>query len=378
MPFSRPTLTDLRAQVASDINAALPGVDALLRYSHLGILGDVLAALASGHYEYADWIALQSAPFTATGEYLEGWAALKGVTRKAAAGASGQVSFPASNGATVPAGTGVNRNDGASYVVTSDAVAANGAALVNVQAVKGGAVGNALVGTAMTLFAGISGVSVSGRVTAALSGGADLETDAQLRTRMLAAYASPPQGGSITDYPNWALAVPGVTRAWVQPAVKGPGTLTIYFMMDVVHAAGGGFPVGTDGVSSYETRDTVATGDQLAVADAVFPKQSVCALVYVTAPVPNNLGLAITLPGATSSTKNAVANALYAALLVNAVPGGVTNVSALEAAIASVPAAAGAVLTNISASAGTVGNGGTGNITSNAGALPWLQSITWS
>lgn len=30
MPFPRPTLTDLRTQAAADINASLPGADALL------------------------------------------------------------------------------------------------------------------------------------------------------------------------------------------------------------------------------------------------------------------------------------------------------------------------------------------------------------
>ena len=46
MPFSRPTLTALRNQTAQDLNANLPGADALLRFSNLRVLGDIQAALA--------------------------------------------------------------------------------------------------------------------------------------------------------------------------------------------------------------------------------------------------------------------------------------------------------------------------------------------
>lgn len=46
MPFSRPTLTQLRNQVAQQLNAELPGADALLRFSNLRVIGDIEAALA--------------------------------------------------------------------------------------------------------------------------------------------------------------------------------------------------------------------------------------------------------------------------------------------------------------------------------------------
>lgn len=378
MPFLRPSLSELRTQAATDINAALPGVDALLRYSNLGILGEVLAAMTNGHYGYIDWIALNSVPFTATGEFLEGWAALKGIFRKPAVSASGTAVFTATAGAIVPAGTIVNRSDGVSYFATAEATAAGGGVTVPIAAVDGGAGANAAIGTAVTLSIGISGVAAYGALSSAVVGGADIELDADLRSRMLAAYATPPQGGTITDYPAYALAVPGVTRAWVAPSAMGPGTLVILFMMDIAQAEHGGFPQGADGCSSYETRDTAATGDQLTVANAVFPKQSVTALVYAVAPVPNALTITISgLAGASDDTKATIATAVRAALVVNAVPGGLTNVSTVESAIAAVPGTAGFVLTSITASAGTVSNGGIGNILSNVGALPALSAIVY-
>ena len=142
MPYERPSLTGLRSQAAADIAAGLPGVNALLRYSNLGVLGDVNAALANGLYGYLDWIAKQSVPFTATDEYLEGWAALKSVTRTAAGYASGQVIYNGTTGRTIAAGTSLSRTDGATFTVQDDVVLVGGLATVTVRADAPGTDGN--------------------------------------------------------------------------------------------------------------------------------------------------------------------------------------------------------------------------------------------
>lgn len=379
MPFSRPTLSELRQQTAADINAALPGVDARLRYSNLGIIADLLAALSSGHYGYIDWTAKQQVPFTATDEFLEGWAALKDVTRKPATGASGAATFTATDGKVIPAGTAMNRADGVTYVTTAEATAAGGSVTAPIAASDTGATTNAVVGVALTLGVGISGISSTGVVSAAVAGGADIETSDELRSRMLAAYANPPQGGSKADYLEWATSVPGVTRAWVTPLGMGPGTVVIYFMMDDAEAAHGGFPQGTDGVAANETRDVVATGDQFVVANAIFEKQPVTPLVYAVAPLPNTIDITIAgIPDASTATRTAINAAIDAALLSGAVPGGTTNVSAIEAAIAGVAGTAGFVITEIVASAGSVTPGSAGNIVSNAGCLPVRGAVSYA
>lgn len=378
MPFARPTLTQLRNQAATDLSAAIPGADALLRYSNLGVVTDVLAALANGHYGYLDWIAAQVVPFTATGEYLEGWAGLKGVTRLPATTAIGSAVFPGTDGKVVPAGIPVNRSDGVGYVSTADATVASGTVTVPLQAIVPGAAGNALNGTALTLGIGLAGVTGSGTASGPITGGAEIEQDASLRSRMLAAYAKPPQGGAIDDYGEWGLAVPGVTRLWVMPSGMGPGSVVLLFMMDEAQAAFGGFPQGTNGCSTWESRDTAATGDQLALANALFFLQPVTALIYAVAPVPNTINLTIAgIPGASTATKADISNAVIYALRANATPGGVTNISAIEGAIAAVALTAGFVLTTVTASAGTVAPGTAGNITSAAGALPVLGTITY-
>jgi len=71
MPYPRPALTDLRAQVSADISDGLKTVDGLLRFSNMGILGTSVAGLSHQHYGYIAWIAKQASPWTATDEYLD-------------------------------------------------------------------------------------------------------------------------------------------------------------------------------------------------------------------------------------------------------------------------------------------------------------------
>ena len=53
-------------------------------------------------------------------------------------------------------------------------------------------------------------------------------------------------GGAEYDYEAWALAVPGVTRAWASGNEMGMGTVTVRFMMDDLRADNYGFPLPSD------------------------------------------------------------------------------------------------------------------------------------
>lgn len=285
MPFNRSSRSTLIAAAKADMAAAL-GVGALLRQSPEAAMALVQAALADGLYGYLDWIARMSVPFTARGEFLEAWAALRGVTRNAATAATGTWTGTGSPvGAVLPAGTSFARADGVRYVSTAGGVVNGlGAVSVPLQAVEPGAAGNCDVGTLISLGSAVSGINATGAWSASLTPGAEQELDDDLFTRTMAAFANPPQGGAGADYVGWATDVSGVTRAWVAPNGAGAGTVVVYVMLDDVRAGGGGFPTGTDGVATLESRAVAATGDQLAVADAIFPLRPVTALVYVAAP----------------------------------------------------------------------------------------------
>jgi uncharacterized phage protein gp47/JayE len=330
MPYSRPTLLQLIAQAQQDIIAAQitsPTIgtvlQGLLDQAVLIDIADAEAGLTYSLYGFLDWISLQSTPFTATGEFLEAWAALKGVYRKDATFAGGTffVAQFCTNGTQMPDGTTVNRGDSTAYLTTSLETVSGSAISAPILAVVAGAAGNAPEGIVLSIETTITGIYSQGIASTALTGGSDQEADASLRTRMLAVYAAPPQGGDREDYVEWALAVPGVTRAWVAGSLAGPGTVTVFTMFDIAESANGGFPVGSNGVSQYDVgplgavpRDVVATGDQLTVANAIVLAEPVTALVYSNAPADDAVACSITGLG----TANTAANqALITAAIVD-------------------------------------------------------------
>lgn len=392
MPYSRPTLSTLIQQVNGDIQTGLPGTDPLLRFSALQILGNALAGLANEQYGYTDFVAQQAVPFTATGEFLAAWAALKNIYREAATQAGavtpGQITFPAAN--TSPAlqiqvGTTITRGDGVQYVTTALATASSGSIVVSAEAAadptgQTGAFGNCAVGTVMTLGTSITGITSTGSVTTAFTGGADLEDDDSLRSRMLAAFQNPPQGGAVSDYIEWALKVNGITRAWCNPNGFGAGTVVAYVMLDNAESGNNGFPVGTNGVATNEWRGTQATGDQLTVANYIYPLRPVTALVYVCAPTQNTVNFTISGTGSWSSaTKSLVQAAIQGVFIMYGNPvgpssgntppttSGTIDLSFIESAIAAVTGTSGFVITTPS-----------GNITGTVGSLPVLGVITWN
>lgn len=289
MPFARPTLTALRNSAIQDITTSgVPGLDGLLRNAVLRMLAWVMSGLAYSVYGYADWVARMGVPFTATDEYLHAWAALVGIFPKDATAASGSAQFNGQAGTTLPLGAVLVVQSGITYATTSESSvdATSGTVTVSMLAQTLGAVTNCADGTVISIASPILGLNSTGITVGPTTGGADQETDDELRTRMLARYRDPPQGGAGIDYVEWALEVPGCTRAWALGDGWGPGSVVVYPMFDDANAAHGGFPQGTDGCATGETRGPTATGDQLNVADHIYPVQPVTALVYVAAPLP--------------------------------------------------------------------------------------------
>lgn len=385
MPFARPTLTQIKAQVAADIQASPGGSDPLLRFSVLKVLGTALAGLAQLQYGYTDWVSLQANPFTATDEFLEAWAALKNVFRSPATQSGlavpGQITFPGTNGSQIPIGTPITRGDGIGYTTTSLGTVSGGTVTVNAVANADptgltGAFGNCSIGTVMTIGTVINGISSTGSVTTAFTGGADVENDDSLRSNMLQAYQNVPQGGAQRDYVTWALQVNGVTRAWCNPSGFGPGTVVVYPMFDITEAANNGFPQGVSGVATLETRGIpTATGDQLNVANWIYPLRPATALVYVYAPTQQIVNFTISGSANFSVAMKSLISAAISGIFVlygsplstTAGQNGTIDLSYIESAIAA-----------ISGTQGFVIQSPTSNIVGTTGQLPVLGTITWT
>jgi len=294
-----------------------------------------LAGLANSQYGYTDYVAQQSNPFTATDEYLEAWAALKNIYREPAtqAGAAtpGQITFPATGTNQIVIGTLITRGDGVQYTATSLGTPSGGAVTVNAEAVADptgltGAFGNCAVGTVMTLSTSTAGVSSTGSVTTAFTGGADIELDDSLRSRMLFAYQNLPQGGASADYVTWAKEVSGVTRAWCNPNGFGAGTIVVYAMLDSAESGNNGFPVGTDGVATDEWRGNAATGDQLTIANYIYPLRPATALVYACSPTQQVENFTLTgTAGFSDATKALIQSAIAGVFVMYGNPIGTTT-----------------------------------------------------
>lgn len=232
MPFETPDLPTLNDQAASSIEAELPGSDARLRRSNLNVLARVMAGFAHGFYGYLRRFLEECLPWS-QGFLLETWAGIWGVYRKAAFSAGGNVVFTGTNGALIDSGTELQTADGQVYETTAAGVIAGGSAVVPVLAVVPGKSGNLAAGTQLSLINPVSGLAGTAAVDVdGITNGSDIESLDDLYARFLKRVRSPAHGGSADDYVNWALEVPGVTRAWTVPNWFGVGSALVLFVRD--------------------------------------------------------------------------------------------------------------------------------------------------
>jgi uncharacterized phage protein gp47/JayE len=232
MPFETPDLSTLNDQAASSIEAELPGSDARLRRSNLGVLARVMAGFTHGLYGYLRRFLEECLPWN-KGFLLEMWAGIWKVYRKPAVSAEGYATFTGSNGAPIDAGTALQTAMGQEYETADSAVIAGGVARVRVLATEPGKSGNLAAGVQLALVNAVAGVASTALVdVAGITNGSDMETVDALYERYLARVRTRANGGSADDYIGWALEVPGVTRAWTVPNWSGIGSVLVLFVRD--------------------------------------------------------------------------------------------------------------------------------------------------
>lgn len=317
MSFVRPTLSALREMARAEVAARLPGADPALRRSLVAALADAFAGLTYHQYGYLDWQARQVIPETAEGRYLDRWCRIVRIVRKPASAAAGLVRFTGTDGATVPLGARLVRGDGVGYATTAAATIAGGEALAPVRAEALGAEGDMAAGGLLTLSTAVVGVLGTATVAAGgISGGGPAEADEELRERLRARLAAPPQGGAARDYVGWALEVPGVTRAWVLPLNRGAGTVDVAFVMD-------------------GREDIIPLAADVALVQAhIDERRPVTADCLVFAPLPEPLDVVIAdLSPDTAAVREAVRAELRAQILRDAAPGGTIYRSRLVEAV---------------------------------------------
>ena len=241
MPFFIPSKIDILKRTRAAFSAEMPGSDAYVWPSNVYVSAKVIAGAAWEVLGRLLFLDKQRFAQTAEKSFLDKHAAEWGLGRNPPTFAGGNITVPVVYPYTVPLGTVFTRADGIKYIsnaaVSLLKFSPSLILTVPVTAQTIGKVGNLAAGAPMTTsLAGLTGGCVVDNN--GLGGGADVETDNQLRLRVLARKRQPPQGGAAYDYVSWAKLVPGVTRVFVGKQAFGPGTVGIWFLMDDTYPYG--------------------------------------------------------------------------------------------------------------------------------------------
>jgi uncharacterized phage protein gp47/JayE len=293
----------------------LPGTDAWIEPNNLSVVGRSFSLAIGSVYERILYLYRQLFASTADDYHLEFRHAFEyGLIRIPSAPAQGIVTFIIPSGPfnVVPAGETLVRSDGIVFITTlSAAPDANGNCTVNVIATTSGAITNTLPGTPLTFVPDPNYHNLP--TTAAvgedgLGGGAEIETTDQLRARVLLRKQWPPHGGAASDYEEWALAVPGVTRVFISPFFSTDATqisspLTIYPLLDDTRV---------NGIPTAQ--------DLLTIAEAIEIQQPVTARVYIVAPSIVTVNIQIAALQTDSLSLRASIGANLAAMFLELVP----------------------------------------------------------
>lgn len=162
----------------------------------------------------------------ATEDYLDDKALEFGIVRKSGVKAKGIARFSGTNGTNVPIGTLIETLSGLKYVTLKAGAISGGYVDIDIEALVEGTLYNVPSGTITVMSQQIVGVtSVTNQ--APVSGGAERETDEELRARALFKAQNPITSGNANHYKAWAMEVAGIGDSKVYPVWNGAGTVKV-------------------------------------------------------------------------------------------------------------------------------------------------------
>lgn len=229
--MSTPTTKALAEQFLAALEARINQTTPPVARAFNRVLSIALAMFGSGLYKYLSDRTLQSLALTATGTDLDRIGVNFGTTRRAAVQAVLEAIITADSGTVIPAGTVFTSESTNETYTTTAEVTSTGAAILNVMAKTAGENGTLAIGEVLILGSPISGAEASAEVAAdeytdaIVVAGADRETDAEYRRRILTRLRARGGGGNLADYREWAEEVDDVARAF--PYSGKPITFTM-------------------------------------------------------------------------------------------------------------------------------------------------------
>ena len=238
------------------------------------------------------WLQRQCFPQTAAGEHLDYHAEMRALKRLSASRAKGSVTFRLGDAlaaeTVISAGSLCLTADGISVLTLEDGRIPAGETEVTVAAevTSAGSKGNLPAGSIVTMAAYPTGV-VECTNAEAFAGGADAESDEELRHRILTSYKRLPNGANAAWYESRVLDMDGVAAAYVIPRARGIGTV------DITIAA-------EDGVPSAELLE--------AVQSRLNEQREICVDIKVMAPEERKVDITLSV----AAEKNADIEAVHA------------------------------------------------------------------
>lgn len=170
-----------------------------------------------------------------SGPYIDKQAGTVGISRKAGAAAFCEIAFTGADGASIPTGAPYYTASGLAFYLESAVSIRDGTGTGTLRSAGVGSAYNIAAGEIVTALRNASGVT--GFVNAAADGGADPETDEALLERYLERMRRPATSGNPWHYQRWAKEVEGVGAARIVSKWAGPGTVKVIVTDQDFHPA---------------------------------------------------------------------------------------------------------------------------------------------
>jgi len=247
MSLQIPTTKEVSDSIVSQMEASFGQTIPLLPKSFLRVLAKTLAAVFILHYKYAGFMVLQSFVQTASFEETEvngkklvpliQWGRLIGVGDP---GAATQAEFTVD--VTVEAQVGslpsnsqlFGPSNGVTYLTLSEVLLDAPTVQVPVRASGdptnnggSGAIGNIPVASTLSFANPLPNVGRTVTVSSIDTTGADAESEAAYRQRVVDRFRQRPQGGALSDYEQWGVEPSGILNVYPYTS-ECPGQVDVY------------------------------------------------------------------------------------------------------------------------------------------------------
>jgi uncharacterized phage protein gp47/JayE len=230
MAFTIPTREEIASAFLSDYAGAQPKKN-VSRGSDPYRLGRVVSGAVWTLLAKLLFFVKNALPDTAIGSFLDRWGKVFRFLRLAPVGSSGTncLTVTGTPAEGVPQGTQLAHADGTLYEVSTvgAVIGGGGSVTISISATSTGLATNKGINEVLTFTSPPAGVDADATLVVALTGGLDLESDADYAARLLAHIGDPPEGGAVHDYVEWAKTIAGVSDAYVWTHRRGAGTVDV-------------------------------------------------------------------------------------------------------------------------------------------------------